>query len=264
MWQLREKERGVCQLSPSLSYFASALCINSSWLLYNFCCNYSFSLSLSSLSPIWHPLLSQPLILSCNPMLSCSVWTLTPGLVSQLSGCCSATPPRNSSSCTSPPPYPSAKMLLLCRKMAGANTLASQPVVVDSLAHYSRTDHRVLCKGHCGVALSDYALVSSARISISSLAFCSKHSRRQAGQTVNKGADECLKQRETPGFKTHITTLRTSNMCGSLSKYCGESQWQSFPEINKSIWVSGLRWVSVYPLFEDSKTQTYFFKKGML
>lgn len=173
VWQLKEKERGVCQLKSFLSYFASAPFICTPRLLYNFCCNYSFSLSLSlsSLSPIWHPVFSQPLIFSCNPMLSCSVWTLTPGLGPQLSECSLVTLQRNSCLCTSPLPYPSAKILLFSRKMAGANTLASHPCVVDSLAYYARTDHRVLCKGQRGVSLNDYTLVPSARISISSAGF---------------------------------------------------------------------------------------------
>lgn len=47
MWQLREKERGVCQLSSSLSYFASAPFMYSSSLFHSFYCDYSFSLPLT-------------------------------------------------------------------------------------------------------------------------------------------------------------------------------------------------------------------------
>lgn len=71
-----EKGKEVSQLSTSFSYLASAPFIYCSSLLDNFCCNYSFSLFYFFV-PIWHLFFSQPLIFSCNPMLSCSVWKLT-------------------------------------------------------------------------------------------------------------------------------------------------------------------------------------------
>lgn len=112
VWQRREKERGVCQLS-SLSYFASVPFINSSCLLYNFFCNYSsLYLCLLVLCPPFDTLCS--LSTWHSPAIRCSaaacehrplVWALS---------CLSAVyRPSKGCLCTSPPPYPSAKMLLV-------------------------------------------------------------------------------------------------------------------------------------------------------
>lgn len=95
----REKRKEVSQLSTSFSYLASAPFISCSCLFDNFCCNYSFSLAFSSLSPC-DVFVSQPLIFS---NAHCSVWMLT--LVWALSSeCILSTLQRNSCCCTCPLP----------------------------------------------------------------------------------------------------------------------------------------------------------------